>query len=1850
MIFNRATIIKLTLFVVLLSNLVLKSQTIVTIGSNTTTVNTERYPFNGYYDFGWSSQIYLSSEVAGSGTITAVSFSVTNSPVNYTMTAQKIYVRHTSASSYTNSTYPGISGFTLVYDGNIVYNGNEWKSISFSTPFIYDGTSNLEFLFENRDGTYTSGFPYFAYTTSTGSNRLKRDYKDGSFPSTCANCSALNNILNIRIAKACSVFPVVSVSSTNSIVCNNNAINLIASGASTYSWTPSVGLNLTTGATVTANPSSNTIYTVTGTTSGCSAIATTTVAVNNLNTGTAIAAGSGNRCNNAQVNLSLDSKSSLTIGTGTLNTEKYPFNGYSNFSWSDVIYTQSELGASGTISKIAFFVDNAPSAYTMNNQLIYIRNTSSQSFTNTSYPGISGFTQVFNGTITYNGAGWKEITFSTPYNYNGIDNLEILYENRDGSFSSGFPTFRNSVASANRVKIDFRDASFPSTCVNCASFSNIPNTRFTIDRALNNFVKWQSSLDGINYTDIPNGSTANFSTTAKSSTYYRAEVNNANCSAYSTPAYYITNSNFYVNDNSLTGDIYTTAVGSNSNSGLSPGSPKASISAILNTYTLSSCDTIFVDKGTYIDEVVINAQHSGNNQGFVVISGAGVDASILNAATNKNNISLNQVDYIKIEKFTLNSTQSNYNNIKLQGAEQNDISGNKFIHSVSSNIVIFGDNSKANNNKIYSNVINNNSTNGYGITVEGNADTISIYGNTITMSNNTGLAAIYVTSYYASSTNFYPAHGAIYQNTISAQNYGVKLHGPDYSISTYTLNNNIITINTKSSTDGAGIWLGSVGASSSDKSIIYSNKIFGGSNGIYFSGFADYVRIYNNYISGSDNGILVSSSSSDIGEIYFNSFYNSTNNLYFTFSSAAYWKIKNNIFYNTNSSTSNACIRIGNTGVTFDACDYNLFFAPSGASVGRLSSTNYTTLASWKNVDHADETPKGDENSIYGNPLYVNEASNNLDVTSSSPAAASGTVISGITTDIYNTTRSNPTFIGAQEIPFSVAICNTQTITCAIPSATLTGTTASNGVSFSWVGPTAATPAGSSPSSSLTIVSAAGIYTLTATKSGNTPITLTVQVVSNQTLPNVSVGTNQTITASVPSVTLTGSSSTSGVSYSWTPGGSAPTNSATIVSTGGVYTLSITDPVNGCVASSTVLVVAHLSVAVAITDYENDSIKGSVNISISGGSGPYKIEWDGKKIPDVNILLNALSSYSTSLVIDTVRFKHYADSISKIKFYSNLIPGMYPFKIFDSFGDSIAGVAVVGSKINWGAKEGILSQDDTISSRSIGNIRYYYATAQQLIQTGSFSLGNNYAVSTNFIDSRFNNHIEFTNPDNKQIIYAGLAIRDTNIVLTNTAKTYFEFTGASNFKIHFLDSVIYTGDVISGDVFSIDNDIETGEISYSKNGMKLISRAFSRLNPDQGLLFKVLCGSVNSRLANIVSINASAYSSNYLIGNVTDVTCFSPSSGTIDVYPFVQGSVFNLPISYELYKVTASGNILVNTINGPFTSSAHGLFQNLSAGKYEVKYTGFAYFLGFPTLSIPQVSFSSFFDVAYKPDWVSNTNVSISSNSSLKKISGVTNSWDAGASSINTLLNNDAGWIEWTASSDQNINSIGFSASDLDLDINTIDYSVGYIRINLGIYGIWNLYVKTKNTTMIASLGITGNGLRSYSVNDKFRLERDANNIVTMYLNGNPIEQFTSPANGSLIIDASLKLFNGVISNPRCSFGCPIVEEYAIPEKKLDGGYYTAHYQKLLLKYNEEYKDTDGKLKFNIYNDANVIVYSSASMSSSAPTVLYGDNRYTIDLANTSYYVAGQSMPNNKFYILEVINEKNEKWYLRFKK
>lgn len=65
-------------------------------------------------------------------------------------------------------------------------------------------------------------------------------------------------------------------------ICPGGSLVLTASGASSYTWSPSAGLSAVNGATVTATPTVTTTYTVTGTQTGCNGTAVATVTVSAL--------------------------------------------------------------------------------------------------------------------------------------------------------------------------------------------------------------------------------------------------------------------------------------------------------------------------------------------------------------------------------------------------------------------------------------------------------------------------------------------------------------------------------------------------------------------------------------------------------------------------------------------------------------------------------------------------------------------------------------------------------------------------------------------------------------------------------------------------------------------------------------------------------------------------------------------------------------------------------------------------------------------------------------------------------------------------------------------------------------------------------------------------------------------------------------------------------------------------------------------------------------------------------------------------------------------------------------------------------------------------------------------------------------------------------------------------------------------------------------------------------------------------------------------------------------------------------------------------------------------------------
>jgi hypothetical protein len=104
---------------------------------------------------------------------------------------------------------------------------------------------------------------------------------------------------------------------------------------------------------------------------------------------------------------------------------------------------------------------------------------------------------------------------------------------------------------------------------------------------------------------------------------------------------------------------------------------------------------------------------------------------------------------------------------------------------------------------------------------------------------------------------------------------------------------------------------------------------------------------------------------------------------------------------------------------------------------------------------------------------------------------------------------------------------------------------------------------------------------------------------------------------------------------------------------------------------------------------------------------------------------------------------------------------------------------------------------------------------------------------------------------------------------------------------------------------------------------------------------------------------------------------------------------------------------------------------------------------------------------------------------------------------------------------------------------------------------------------------------------------------------------------------------------------------YALLKEQLDGGYYQAINGRLFFRFDEEYNPS-GPLQFTIYNQQNQAVTTTSQMPVGLqPVEVYGDNRYKINTLHCQISPSGAL--TNGIYILEVSNEKGEKWYLRFK-
>ena len=112
---------------------------------------------------------------------------------------------------------------------------------------------------------------------------------------------------------------------------------------------------------------------------------------------------------------------------------------------------------------------------------------------------------------------------------------------------------------------------------------------------------------------------------------------------------------FYVNDGSLVGDRFCTAVGDDANDGLSVATPKRTIQSVLDSYALYAGDEIRIDAGTYdeVSPVSIGATDGGTAGHPVVLSGVGRDTVLARGNQSWNVIGLDTAKHIVISNLTV---------------------------------------------------------------------------------------------------------------------------------------------------------------------------------------------------------------------------------------------------------------------------------------------------------------------------------------------------------------------------------------------------------------------------------------------------------------------------------------------------------------------------------------------------------------------------------------------------------------------------------------------------------------------------------------------------------------------------------------------------------------------------------------------------------------------------------------------------------------------------------------------------------------------------------------------------------------------------------------------------------------------------------------------------------------------------------------------------------------------------------------------------------------------------------------------------------------------------------------------
>lgn len=158
----------------------LQAQVNVTIGSGTAT--SRDIPVKITASYSYTQQIFLKSEINRQGTITKIRFNMTSNAVLTNSNNWKIYMAHTTKSSFSSNTdwIPGES-LTEVFAGVVSATPPAgWYEITLNKPFVYNNTQNLVIAVDDNQATSTFQMNNYSYVWTPPTNNRTIIFGAGS--------------------------------------------------------------------------------------------------------------------------------------------------------------------------------------------------------------------------------------------------------------------------------------------------------------------------------------------------------------------------------------------------------------------------------------------------------------------------------------------------------------------------------------------------------------------------------------------------------------------------------------------------------------------------------------------------------------------------------------------------------------------------------------------------------------------------------------------------------------------------------------------------------------------------------------------------------------------------------------------------------------------------------------------------------------------------------------------------------------------------------------------------------------------------------------------------------------------------------------------------------------------------------------------------------------------------------------------------------------------------------------------------------------------------------------------------------------------------------------------------------------------------------------------------------------------------------------------------------------------------------------------------------------------------------------------------------------------------------------